>query len=316
MRFPARAAVAACVAFAAFAASPALAQVAQTPPQSNSPSAADSTPPGSTSAPAVPLFVGNASLVPGWSFAVAPYGWLASVNSRINIPTRGGDVVTEDVHVPFEDLLHHLRFVVALAGEARYDRFSVFSDVLYMNLGLGRGAAHLTSVTGPLGRIDIPVGVQTSSSTGLGATVWTSAGGYTLAAGGWGNIDAIAGARLFAIDFTSNYSLTGAINWPNTATTALARSGSLNANVDYWDGIVGTRGRFDIPNSNFYVPFYLDVGTGAIHLTWQAFTGLAYHSSWGDYSLGYRYLDFEANGSRRVQDMRMGGPMLAATFHF
>ncbi len=312
MRFPAQAATAACVAFAAFAASPAQAQVVQTPPQSSSPYAVDSTLARSNSAPAVPLFVGNSQLVPGWSLTVAPYGWLASVDAKIAAQTPSGSVVTTDVHVPFEDLLRNLRFGMMLAGEARYDQFSIVTDIMYMNLGMGLSAARLSSVTGPLGRISIPVGVQAGASTGLGTTVWTLAGGYTLAAGGWGNIDAIAGTRLLAADATTNYNLTA--GWGNT--TVLARSGSLGVNVADWDGIVGTRGRFDIPNSNFYVPFYLDVGTGALPLTWQAFTGLAYHSSWGDYSLGYRYLAFETNGNGPVKNLSMGGPMVAASFRF
>ena len=64
------------------------------------------------------------------------------------------------------------------------------------------------------------------------------------------------------------------------------------------------------------MPFYLDVGTGALPLTWQAFTGLAYHTSWGDYSLGYRYLAFENNRGATVRKLEMGGLMAAAAFHF
>jgi hypothetical protein len=295
---------------AAYAAIPVQAQVAQTPPQSGSSSATDSTSPGAPSA--VPFFVSNSQLVPGWSFSLAPYGWLASVNARISARIPGGDVVTTDVHVPFEDLLRDLRFGVLLAGEARYDRFSILTDVMYLNLGLGLSAARLTSVTGPGERINIPVGLQASASAGIGTTVWTLAGGYTLAAGEWGNIDAIAGARLLAVDFSTSYSLS--LTAP--IIPGLSKSGSFGVNVADWDAIVGARGRFDIPNSNFFVPFYFDVGTGDLPLTWQAFTGLGYHTSWADYSLGYRYLDFQTSGSSPVKNLSMGGPMIAATFHF
>ncbi len=306
MHFPAKAAAAACMVCAACAASAAHAQVAQSPPQSTSPSATDSATPGAPSA--VPLFVSNSELVRGWSFNLAPYGWLASVDATINRRALGGGTVTTDVHVPFEDLLRHLRFGVLVAGEARYDRFSVLTDVMYMNLGLGVSAARLTTVTGPLGRINIPVGAVASASTGMGATVWTTAGGYTLAAGQWGHVDAIAGARLLAVDLSTNYSLNGVYS-------GLGRSGSLSANAADWDGIVGATGRLDIPNSNFFVPIYVDVGTGALRLTWQGFTGLGYHTSWADYSLGYRYLDFENDGAH-VKSLSMGGAMMAATFHF
>jgi hypothetical protein len=148
------------------------------------------------------------------------------------------------------------------------------------------------------------------------ATVWTLAGGYTLATGGWGNINAIAGARLLAIDVTTNYDLNADLYYNNNTNLALTKSGTLSASAADWDAIVGARGRIDIPNSSFYVPFYFDVGTGALPLTWQAYTGLGYHTAWADYSLGYRYLAYENNGNAHVKSLAMGGVMMAASFHF
>ncbi len=306
MRFRAYLA-AACMACAACAARPAQAQAPPSPPQSGS------TTPGLPSA--VPLFVGNSALVPGWSFSLAPYAWLANVSAKINAPTPGGGVATTDVYVPFGDILPDLRFGALLAGEARYDRFTVLTDFMYLNLGLSQSSARLSSVNPGSGPITIPAQLEANASTGLGTTVWTLAGGYTLAAGGWGNVDAIAGTRLLAINASTSYNLNAALLLPNR-TIALARSGALGVNVDDWDAIVGATGRVSIANSNFYVPYYVDVGTGALPLTWQAFTGLGYHTSFADYSIGYRYLAFETSGSAPVKSLSMGGVMAAATFHF
>jgi hypothetical protein len=263
----------------------------------------------------MPYFLG-APFVPGWSFTITPYGWLASISSKVNLPTPGGGTASADVFVPFSDLLSVLRFGVMLAAEARYDRFSLLTDIMYVNVGLNTGAARLTSVTpGPGERINIPVGLETSSGTGLGATIWTLAGGYTLAEGPWGHLDAIAGTRFLGVDVISNYNLNAAIFLPNR-TIALARSGTLSTNVGSWDAIAGVTGRFEIPNSSFFVPYYFDVGTGELPLTWEAFTGIGYHESWGDLSLGYRYLDFQNNGSAHVQNLAMRGVIFAASFHF
>jgi hypothetical protein len=299
----------------ACAACPSQAQETQASTQPSLHAAASSAPAAQPTPSAVPLFVGNSTLVPGWSFTLAPYAWVANIRSKINTPTPGGGVATTDVYVPFGDYVHDIRFGVLLAGEARYDRFSVLTDFLYLNLGLSTGAARLSSVSPGSGRIDIPVGLEANASSGLGTTVWTLAGGYTLAAGGWGNVDAIAGTRLLAINLTSNYDLNAAILAPNR-TVALAKSGSLSANVADWDAIAGVTGRFAIPNSNFYVPYYLDVGTGAINLTWEAFTGLGYHTASADYSVGYRYLAFENSGSAAVKNLEMGGVMAVASFRF
>jgi hypothetical protein len=302
VRVPAYAALAVFMVCAAHATSPAQAQTAQTPPQSGQPSAA-------------PLFVGGSPLVPGWSFTLAPYGWLSHVSDKIKTSTQGGGVATTDVNVPFGDLLRDLRFGVLLSGEARYDRFSVVTDFMYTNLGMNLSTTRLSTVNPGSGAVDIPASLQTNNSASMATTVWTLAGGYTLAMGGWGNIDAIAGARLLAIDDTTNYDLNLNL-FTNNGQLALAKSGSLSASVADWDAIVGARGRIDIPNSSFYVPFYFDVGTGELPLTWQAYTGLGYRTTWADYSLGYRYLAYENSGNAHVKSMSMGGVMMAANFHF
>jgi hypothetical protein len=312
MRFPGyiAAAMALC---AAYAASPAAAQTQQ-PPQASSSAAGAPLPAGSTQAPVMPYFLGS-PLVPGWSFNFTTYGWISSVRAKINTPTLGGGVATTDVFVPFGEILSAFRFGVLLNGEARYDRFSVLTDFLYLNLGLNLSRARVGSINPGSGPIDIPTELGANAGTGLGVTVWTLAGGYTLAAGPWGNIDAIVGTRLLGVDVITNYNLSAAILLPNR-TIALARSGTLSTNVSYWDAIGGVTGRFEIPNSRFFVPYYFDVGTGEIPLTWQAFGGLGYHASWADLSLGYRYLAFEGNGSAHVQNLELGGPIFVASFRF
>src|SRR5262249_11139463 len=154
-------------------------------------------------------------LAPGWSFSLTPYGWLAGINAKITTAIPGGGTATTDVSMPFDELLHDLRFFVMLAGEARYDRFSLLTDIMYVNLGLNSSAARLTSINPGSGRMDIPVGLEANASTGIGATIWTLAGGYTLAAGPWGHVDAIAGTRFLNVDVISNYNLNAAILLPN-----------------------------------------------------------------------------------------------------
>jgi hypothetical protein len=76
-------------------------------------------------------------------------------------------------------------------------------------------------------------------------------------------------------------------------------------------------GRINIPNSKFYLPFYFDAGGGAIPLTWQAYSGVAYSAAnWADVSLGYRYLTFQANGNNGVQNLTLKGVILAANIRF
>jgi len=305
MRYPASVAAAICVATAGCAASSAQAQTTLQPASPSSSTSASSS---------APFFASGSPLVPGWSFSLGSYAWLSSVSSTVDTRTSGGGRTETDVHVPFGDLVEHLRFVGMAAGEVRYDRFSILTDFMYLNLGMSQSAAHLGSFDPGSGSIQIPVALQTSASTGMGTTIWTLAGGYTVAAGPWGNIDVIAGTRLLAIDITTNYSLTADLG--GSGGIVLAKNGSLGVNAENWDAIGGVTGRFAIPNSNFFVPYYFDVGTGDLPLTWQAFTGLGYHAATADYLLGYRYLAFENNSGATVRKLEMGGLMAAATFHF
>jgi hypothetical protein len=82
------------------------------------------------------------------------------------------------------------------------------------------------------------------------------------------------------------------------------------------DAIVGVRGRFNISNSKWFVPFYVDVGSAGIPLTWQAYIGVSYQIGLADLSIGYRYLDFQQSGNRTVHNLSLGGAILAASFHF
>jgi hypothetical protein len=281
-------------------------------------SAADLTPAPTLSATQTtsPYFLGG-PLVPGWSFSVTPYGWLTSVNTKVNTPIPGGGTATTDVSVPFSELLSDLRFGVMLAAEARYDRFFVLTDFIYANVGMNAGAAKLTSINlGPEGRVNIPVGLEANAGTGLGITIWTLGGGYTLLEGPWGHLDVFAGTRFLGIDVISNYNLNAAIFLPRR-TIPFARSGTLTADAGYWEGIGGVTGQFDFPNSNFFVPYYFDAGGGGMPLTWQAFAGIGYHAAgWADLSLGYRYLDFQNSSTAHVQNLALGGPIFVASFRF
>jgi hypothetical protein len=293
-------------AFAVFAAFSCPAN-AQTPASSP----AGSPPPVST----LPLFVGSSPLIPGWTLSFAPYAWAPTITGKVNTPVPGGGVATTDINVPFSDYFHDIRFGAVFAGAARYDRFSITTDFLYLNLGMSAGAAHLSSISVASGRIEVPTSLQLSDSVGMGTTLWTTSAGYTVAAGSWGNIDVIGGVRLLGINVQNNYTLNAAILLPNK-TVALARTGSLSINSDNWEAIGGVTGRFEIPNSNFFVPFYFDVGTGDLPLTWQAFSGVGYHASWADLSLGYRYLAFDNKGGAAVENLNLGGVMANAVFHF
>jgi hypothetical protein len=252
---------------------------------------------------------------PGWTFAVTPYFWLATVRGDFVYSTPRGDSVTDHVSAGINDYLSDLNFAGMLGAEARYDRFSLMTDGIFTSLSLTTETNHLGQINLRSGTIDIPQAQQLGTGTRTNLGVWGLAAGYTVLQGAWGNLDVLGGMRLLALGSQTNYQLSDAIRLPDR-TVVLARQGSLSFGANYVDVIAGLRGRFNIPNSQFFVPFYFDIGSAGIPLTWQVYTGLGYHLGFADLSLGYRYLAFRQNGNRSVQNFSLGGAILAATFRF
>jgi hypothetical protein len=63
----------------------------------------------------------------GWTFTVAPYFWVAGISGDI------AQFGLPEAHIDanFGDILQNLDFAFMAAGEARYDRYSVFGDIIY-----------------------------------------------------------------------------------------------------------------------------------------------------------------------------------------
>lgn len=252
----------------------------------------------------------------GWSFAVSPYLWLPQISETLRVRTPNGSTVTTNIDVGPGDYLTTVNFAAMVGGVARFDRFSLVTDFMYLNNSITSDTSHLSTVSLGQGAIDISRSRQLHVGTRLGVTVWSLAAGYTLLQGEWGNIDGLAGMRLVAFDSTTNYQLDADIAGPDR-TLALSRSGSLGIHEIHVNAIGGVTGRINIPNSKFYLPFYFDAGGGGIPFTWQAYGGVAYSpASWADVSIGYRYLAFEKGGSTGVKDMSLGGVTLGLNIKF
>ncbi|MCW3474772.1 hypothetical protein [Limobrevibacterium gyesilva] len=253
---------------------------------------------------------------PGWTFAVTPYVWLPSLSAKLNYNTPRAGSVTTTISAGPGDYLSKLNFALMGGAEARHDRFIIMTDLVYANASLTTSNSHFASFNPGSGPIFIPREQQLDTGSRLAATVWSVAGGYTLLQGGWGNVDAVVGMRMLVVGDTTNYTLTNDIFLPNR-TIGLSRTGSLNLNDVNVEGVGGVKGRINIPNSRFYVPFYADVGGGGLPLTWQVYASIAYRAAnWVDLSAGYRYLAFETGGNKGVHNLDLGGAILVANFRF
>jgi hypothetical protein len=252
----------------------------------------------------------------GWRFEVAPYVWLPSVDAKLRFGLPPGVGGTTDVRTDASDYATELNFAVAVAGSARLDRFSLLTDLIYANAEAGRSRVEAADIAG-VGRSLISRSANSSGRLNLETMLWTLAGGYTLAEGAWGQVEALGGVRYLGIEAKADYGLTVTLFGPRgTAGPSFGGSGQISGREDIWNGIVGLRGRINLGQSGFFLPYYLDIGAGNSNLTWQGFAGVGYQAGWAGVQLGWRYLSYDQGGNSLVQDLALSGGYLAVNFNF
>ena len=251
---------------------------------------------------------------PGWQFSVTPYVWVPSIEGtlRYQLPGHPGPD-SADISKDGSSILEALNFAAMIAAEARYQRYSVMTDFIYLDLG-ATGSKLRDVNFGGGGNAGVGANLDRGTESSLSGSLWTLMGGYTVTQGDWGHADIVGGFRLFALNSETNIRLAGDVTAP-AGSASLDRNARLSESATLFDGIIGMRGRFVIGNG-FYAPYAFDIGTGSSTLTWQASAALGYQFSWGGVALGYRYLSYEQGSNKLVQDLSIGGPFLALNFTF
>jgi hypothetical protein len=239
-----------------------------------------------------------------WQFAAGPYLWLPTVSGtlRFTVPGGGADASSG----PY-NYLQNLRFALMLQGEARKGQWSILADTIYLNFG--RHEASVNASSGVLGARETQQDVQTS----FAGTLVQLGGGRTLVWREWGYLDAVAGMRYLGVKGTLDVGIGGTVE----SGPGDSRNFHVGQMQNLFNGFAGVRGRATITRDGaWYIPFYLDVGTGTSKFTWQALTGVAYATRRVDFGLLYRYLAFYGSGDQLVQTLRFSGPSVNVTFKF
>ncbi len=241
-----------------------------------------------------------------WKFSLTPYLWFPNVKSTVQftLPSGvGGGTAT--VEKGADDYLSNLEMALMLTFEARKGRWAIFSDLIYLDFGDDNAA--VKTVTGPGGMAQFPINAGTQSS--LKGGVWELAASYAVSQSNTSTFEVLGGFRYLKLEAKVDWQLTGPVGM-------FPQAGTVSQKTDLWDAIVGVRGKLKLGGGNWFVPWYLDVGTGDSKLTWQALAGIGYTFKWGDLLLAYRYLEYEQDSGKLVQDMSFSGLALGATFRF
>jgi len=220
-----------------------------------------------------------------WQFDSTVYLWGATLKSH----TPQGDALLFN----FGTILKNLDFAAMATFGARKDRFSMLTDVIYMDVS--DSIKHDGEFQG--------VPIEGKLRVGMKSWVLNLIGGYTLIDSGKDMFDIAAGARYLDIEVPVTIKL-------NEQKRKTSESGSG------WDGVIGFKGRHNFPDG-YYFNYYADIGTGNADLTWQTAVNFSYDHKKFTSVFGYRYLkwDFE-DDQPALADLAIHGPYAGIKFRF
>lgn len=223
-----------------------------------------------------------------WRFSITPYVWAIGVTGSIS---HNGNA-KGTIKLSPGDLLSHLSIAAMVEAEAHKGKYGVFVDAMYAEMGSTRSVV--------VGRDDL------TGKTTMQMSMVTLAPTYTLQNTPSLYLDGLIGARMY---------------WQNAKTTISATQSeaslSSSSNAQVINPIIGLKGRWNLGDSKYFVPFYVDIGGGASSsFTSQAYVGIGRAFDWGDVSLLAKNVYYQFKPNQTNVDINMFGLALAATFRF
>jgi hypothetical protein len=248
-----------------------------------------------------------------WRFTLVPYIWLPSVSGSFNFTPPAGvgsgtraasaAAVSGDADISSNDYLSNLQFAGMLSFEAAKGRWSILSDILYVDFSDSNRDAIIPG-------LGVGSGVKVSADTGLQAMIFEIAGAYSVYKGEQGNFDMLLGMRYAGIDAKLDLNAIGPLG-----RTYYPR---IKESLNFYDPIVGFKGKF-LFTKNWFMPYYFDIGGFSVDsdLTVQAYAAIGYRfTDWFSMSLGYRYLYYDFGSTKLVKDISLHGGLLGFEFNF
>ena len=225
-----------------------------------------------------------------WQYSAAVYLWGADIGGRT---TTGSSV-----EVGFSDIVDNLDGAFMGAFAARKGKWSLFTDAIYLDVAANS---------------DVPIGpgpiLTGNVSLDLTGKVFHLAGGYSLLTDEQSRLDFIVGARHLDLDTT----LVATVEGPGPL-EPLPIVASASGNT--MDLIVGVKGNIAL-GDRWFIPYYVDIGSGDSDSTWQAVAGVGFHAArWVDLELVYRHLEWSFDSSELVDSLEFSGPIFGAVFRF
>jgi len=205
---------------------------------------------------------------------------------------EGRAATGEDIEVPLHDVLDSLDFAFMGALAARKNRWTLFADFIYVNVG--------ENAQIPLEEIP---GLEADVKLDLKQFISTFGGAYQVYERGRSNFSLLAGGRYLSTDTDLDLRVDPILD---------ERVSDSSSN---WDFIVGGRGAIDL-NERWYLHYYADIGAGDSDRTWQALAGVNYRFSKVHATLGYAHMDWKFDKDNLLRDLTISGPYVGLKFRF
>ncbi len=251
---------------------------------------------------AAPLAV-QAQAMPGpWQYEASIYGWFPAIGGSTSFPATGSG---PSIDVSAEDVIDALKFTFMGSFEMKNGQWGLWTDLVYADFGASRQGSRDFTVDRQ------PVNVDANLVLDVKSWIWTAAVTSSLSSAPEHTIDGLIGFRYLDLAQSLSWSLSADI--PQLP----GRNGSASADISNWDAVIGVKGRALLGEERkWFLPYYLDVGTGQSKFTWQINAGLGYQFGWGSVIATWRYLDYEFKSDSVIQSVNFNGPTIGVAFRW
>jgi len=222
----------------------------------------------------------------GWSFNASPYFWGAGISGTVGQFGLPPAKMTSN----FKGILKDLDFSFMGVIEGHYDRYSLFSDVIYTKISSGGQT--------PYGVLSNGIDIKSETFSGL------FGGGYSVFEEGLNRLDIVAGGRFWYA--STEISFEGGM-----------LDGQSGRDSATWvDAVAGLRGKYFFTDS-FYASGWGVVGAGQAKIDWDVAGTFGYKFKDNLSAVaGYRALGVDFDHDGFVYDVVQKGPILGLVVHF
>jgi hypothetical protein len=223
------------------------------------------------------------------SYSLTPYLWAVNIGGDLAYKDR----TLIDQKISTGELLSKIQYGGMLEGEIHKGNWGFAANLLY------------ASVQNSSSRVRDVVDLGSKTTAQLG--IYNLAATYTIFNSKQAYVDALMGVRIFSLDSKLDINALGT-----------PRGTTLKSNTTVTNPIVGVKGRYRLGDSDYFVPFYADVGGGVdgTQITTQGIIGIGKAFDWGDAMLVFNDVYYQTKNGGTTTNLNFYGAAVGVTFKF